>query len=299
MINPFRKKKKPAEIPAEPPQRSPKAEETAAQAPAAPIPDEAQKDADDSFTAWLQSKVHGGIERRERNDIYEAYSVYGADADGRLCCRYYHRYPEHERAFGLSYTRTLSLVDFNRRLLAELDQGGITLGDYQACADAAIRLTDPERAADTFESITDDAEAALRAFCDSADILKDQRYLHSEGVLSCECAGAVGEDRLMLRFRRPLPHDALYTDTAGVKRDSIGGYDIDNLWIMGVFNRLRERCRSCRILRLTSEWSLNKESLYLFVAEELEGVGGTVLTAIGEAESFRRFGFWSLDFNSK
>ena len=296
-----RSKKNPPEIPAVSP--APVEEEPAA---APPVTEEiesappAQPEAapDDGFFEWHRTPVHGGIERRERNDIYEMYNVYGADAEGRLICRCYHRYPEHERDFGLSYSRVLSFGDFNRRLLAELDQGRLTLADYHACIKNAESLADPAAEADgEYRGFSEEEEAALRGFCDSADILKDQSYLHSEGVLSCECSSAVGDDRLMIRFRRSLPHDALFTDVPGVSREIINGYDIENLWIMGVYNRLREHCAAVTVTRLTSAWSITQESLLLCRCEGFGGIPGELLIAVGEADSFRRFGFWSLDFS--
>ena len=74
----------------------------------------------DPFVEWCRSQVRGGIERRERNDIFEAYNVYGVDEHDRLTFRRYHRYPEHERDFDLSYSRTLTFEELNRRLLSEL-----------------------------------------------------------------------------------------------------------------------------------------------------------------------------------
>ena len=45
----------------------------------------------DPFVEWCRSQVRGGIERRERNDIFEAYNVYGVDEHDHLTCRRYHR----------------------------------------------------------------------------------------------------------------------------------------------------------------------------------------------------------------
>lgn len=316
MKNPFKRKKaaKPAD------------EQTAAvfeliqekqgsQEPSSPEDDhtsaEDEKVPDDSFTEWGRSQVRGGIERRERNDIYEAYTVYGAGADGQLCCRRYHRYPEHDRDFGVSYSRILTFDEFNRRLLAELDRGDMRLNAYNACISKAEELAGsfPDGSAyPAYEGFTDDEEAALRAFCDDMDTLKDKSYLHSDGVLSCECESVVGGERLIIRFRKPLAHDALGSDIAGVKQEVIGGYDIDDLWIMGIYNRLRERCAAVEVTRLSSEWSIERESLYLMRAEGFGGgstgggkgdPGGSLLVAAGEADSFRRFGFYSLDFSKK
>ena len=330
MKNPFRRKKPsaaapitgqaPAELNIGDP--APVAEE-AVTVTAETVPEDSPVTApDDGFDEWCRSQVRGGVERRERNDIYEAYTVYGADAEGRLVCRYYHRYPEHEKAYGLSYERVLSFGDFNRRLLAELDRGDMRLGDYNACIDKAERIagTDPSGADGTiaYDGFSTDEEAALRAFCDAMDNLKDMSYLHSDGVLSCECESIVGGEKLIIRFRKALRHDALGTEAAGVKQESIGGYDIDNMWIMGVYNRLRDRCSAVVVTRLSSEWSIERESLYLMRAEGFNsqggidtvssdavitggprGVEGGLLVAVGEADSFRRFGFYSLDFSKK
>lgn len=304
MKNPFKRFR--PDPPTEEPQTAPR--ETApdsvtAEAPAQPEAEEqtpTPAEADDGFDEWCRSQVRGGIERRERNDIYEAYSVYGADAEGRLACRVYHRYPEHERDFDLSYSRILRFDEFNRRLLAELDRGDLKLADYRACIDRAERLTDPDAAAQSCDgSLSEEDSAALSGFCDAMDNLHHKSYLHSEGVLSCECESVVGGERLILRFRKPLRHDALEAQAAGVKKESIGGYDIDNLWIMGVYNRLRERCAAIKVARLSSEWSIEHESLYLLYAEGFTGIEGPLLIAVGEADSFRRFGFFSLDFSQK
>ncbi len=121
MKNPFKRFRPAAE---EPPTVT-EAPEPAVEAEPEPVPEVPK----DSFTEWCRSQIRGGIERRERNDIFEAYSVYGVDG-GRLTCRYYHRYPEHEREFDLSDTRALSFNDFNRRLLSELDRGDLRLAAY-------------------------------------------------------------------------------------------------------------------------------------------------------------------------
>ena len=280
--------------------------DTAAKAPDQDEPEEAapspaaDKAADDGFVEWRRSRPRGGIERRERNDIYEAYNVYGADSEGRLTVRCYHRYPEHERDFGLSYSRALSFEEFNRRLLGELDSDGLKLSDYYACIRNAVQLADSaaESAAE-YSGFDEEEEAALRAFCNAADTLQQQSYLHSEGVLRCECESVVGGERLNIWFRRPLPHDAADMPIAGVSKEEKAGYDIDNLWIMSVYNRLREKCRACSVTLLTSLWSVDKESLYLFAVNGFEGIEGSLLIAVGEADSFRRFGFYSLDFSKK
>ena len=297
MKNPFKRNKKTASEPQ--PAIDPIIPEEPQVVPE-PEPPMEEQAPDDGFIEWSRSRVHGGIERRERNDIYEAYNVYGTDSEGNLVCRRYHRYPEHERDFGLSYSRILSFGDFNRRLLAELDQSGLTLTDYHACIAHAQRILTPDAAdPDAYRGFSEEEEAALRGFCDNADILTEQSYLHSEGVLSCACTSAVGGDRLMIRFRKPLPYDALDADIPGVSREDVGGYDIDNLWIMGVYNRLRECCTAVTVTRLTSAWSIEKESLWLCRCAGFGGVAGDLLAAVGEADSFRRFGFWSLEFSKK
>ena len=265
--------------------------------------DEEPAEPGDGFTEWCRSRPRGGIERRERNDIYESYFVYGVDRDGRLTCRCYHRYPEHERDFGLSYSRALSFDDFDRRLLSELDRGGIKLGEYDSCIALAVSAASdaPEGADGPAESrgFSDGEYAALNEFCESMDIVRDRSYLHGEGVYSCECFSAVGEDRLNIRFRKLLRYDAAHMSVAGVSRTPCAGYDIGNLWIMGVYNRVRDNCASCTVEILTSEWSVDKESLYLITADGFAGIDGRLLIAVGEADSFRRFGFYSLDFSNK
>ena len=253
----------------------------------------------DSFTEWCRTRTRGGVERRERTDIFEAYSVFGVE-EGRLTCRYYHRYPEHERSFRLSYSRALGFDDFNRRLLTELDKGGVILSEYHVCIQKAASLTRPEAGCnDPFTEFTDEERAALPAFCDSLDTLKDQSYLHGEGVLCCECESVVGGERLTLRFRKLLPYDALSAEIPGVCKEAVGGYDITDMWVMSVFNRLNERCRSCKVTRLTSQWNIEKETVWLMTATGFPGVGGTVLIAVAPTADFRRFGFFSLDFSNK
>ena len=255
---------------------------------------------EDSFVEWRRSKVRGGIERRERNEIFEAYSVYGEE-DGKLCCRYYHRYPEHERGFDLSHSRVLDFDAFNKRLLTELDKGGVSLSDYHTCIANAERLTGQEAQGDNalFDGFNEQETAVLKAFCDAIDILTDKEYRTAEGIFRCSCRSVVGEETLNLWFRKPLPHDALDSDVPGVVKEALGNYDIENLWMMGVKNRLSERCNGVRITRLTSEWSLKHESVCLIAAEGFEGVDGTLLLAIADEAAFPRFGFYSLDFANK
>ena len=80
---------------------------------------------------------------------------------------------------------------------------------------------------------------------------------------------------------------------------AVGGYDITDMWVMSVFNRLNERCRSCKVTRLTSQWNIEKETVWLMTATGFPGVGGTVLIAVAPTADFRRFGFFSLDFSNK
>lgn len=295
MKNPFKRNKKEREnTPAEPVVTSAPAEEIVFQ----PDPDPPETP-DDGFTEWCRSQIRGGIERRERNDIFEAYTVYGVDAEKRLACRLYHRYPEHERDFDLSYTRALSFDQFNRRLLGELDRCDLKLADYSDCIKKAADLTDlpaPDRDGD---GLSAEEFAVLQSFCDSMDTLKDKNYLHGDGIFRCECESVVGGESLNIRFRKPLMYDALLTNADGVKREEIGGYDIHDMWVMGVFNRLRERCTSCKVFRLTSEWSLAGESVYLIRCEGFDGVDSDLLTAVAPSDQFRRFGFYSLDFSGK
>lgn len=68
---------------------------------------------------------------------------------------------------------------------------------------------------------------------------------------------------------------------------------------MGVYNRINGNCASCKVTRLTSLWSLEKESVYLISSEGFNDVEGALLTAVGEASQFKRFGFYSLDFSKK
>lgn len=295
MKNPFKRHKKSADPIPEEPVAIPAPEEEPVPQPEPDPPAEI----DDGFTEWCRSQIRGGIERRERNDIFEAYSVYGADAAGNLTCRYYHRYPEHERDFDLSYTRALSFEQFNRRLLGELDKCDLKLADYADCIRKAAALSDKPLPVGDADGLSDDEFAALQDFCESMDTLKDQSYLHGDGVFRCECESVVGGESLNLRFRKPLTYDALTNGADGVRMEEIGGYDIDDMWVMGVYNRLRERCTACKVIRLTSEWSLDKESVWLIRAAGFPGIGGDLLTAVAPSEQFRRFGFYSLDFSNK
>ena len=259
-----------------------------------PAPDTVEEVRDD-FIEWIRTEIHGGIERRERNDFFEEYCVYGADDSGALICRSYHRYPEHEKEFDLTYSRALTFDELNRRLLSDLDKGYIKLDDYNLC----ILRADPSSSGQPYSGFTDEESAALQAFCDSVDTLKDKGYLHTSGTLRCESESVVDNFRLNIWFRKPLLHDAMNIEIAGVKRESVNGYDIDNLWIMSVYNRLRERCASCKVTLLSSEWSLEHEAVYLLAVESFDGIDGTLLIALGEADNFRRFGFFSLDYLSK
>ncbi|MBQ3418126.1 MAG: hypothetical protein IJH32_09895 [Ruminococcus sp.] len=293
MKNPFKKwnKKRQAEETIPPVTEEPKSEQIAEES--APLP--ADKSGDDGFTEWARTQTRGGIERRERNDIFEAYSVFGTDTEGNLLVRLYHRYPEHEKEFSLSYSRKLSFEEFNRRLLTELDRGDLKFSKYLSC----IEKAHPDKNSEAAGELSESDEAILRDFCEAADILQNKTYLHSGSVFRCECESAVGAERLNLWFRRPLPYDALDEEIGGVKKDLIDGFDIDNLWIMGIFNRLRERCGKIQVWRLTSEWTIEQESLCLFAAQEFPGLGGILLIAVGEADSFKHFGFYSLDFSKK
>lgn len=258
----------------------------------------AEKAPDDGFTEWCRSRVRGGIERRERNDIFEGYNVYGADAEGHLICRRWHRYPEHEKDFGLSYSRVLSFGDFNRRLLAELDKGDLALSDYR---DAITRAEEREgipAEGGGFEGFSSAEKEAIRAFCDSLDNLKDKTYLTVSEIFRCECESAAGGERLTLWFRKALRHDALNAAIPGVAKEAIYGYDIDDLWIMGVYNRLSERT-ACRVTRITNEWGAQPDAICLFTAAGLPGVDGELLIAVSGSDSFARFGFYSLDYASK
>lgn len=275
------------------------APEEVSPATAKPEPPMAQPPVD-PFIEWCRSQVRGGIERRERNDIFEAYNVYGVDEHKRLTCRRYHRYPEHERDFDLSYSRTLTFDELNRRLLSDLDKGDIKLPVYNDCIAKARELCDiplPEN--EEFNGFTEEETAALRDFCEDFDTLTDREYRTADGVFCCACRSVVGDEMLNLRFRKPLPHDAMNGEIAGVSKMPIEGYDIESLWIMGVYNRLRERSQSCRVTVLTSEWSLKKESVFLMQAEGFPSIDGTLLLAVADEASFPRFGFYSLDFTNK
>ena len=296
----FRSSKKQTPPPAvSPPELpSPAADDIAETAPdPAAAPDTTTPDAaavNDGFREWARSATRGGIERRERNDIFEEYCVYGADADGRLTCRRWHRYPEHERDFSLSYSRSLTFDEFNRRLLGELDRGGLRLCDYGDCIVKAEQLSGMNTSAvRTSNTEFDDAElAAVRDYCEAIDTLKDKDYYSGSGVFRCEGTTVAGGEELI--FRKPLTHDALDIDIPGVSRTPIEGYDIESLWIMSAYNRLRERCTRCRVIKLTSDWDCSREPIFLFAAEGV--VSGTLLTAVAGPEALSRFGFYSLDF---
>ena len=301
MKNPFKRSKRgidsaplpsAVQMPAEsdPPVDEPSDEPSHAPAKGAP---------DDGFTEWCRSQVRGGIERRERNDIYEGYNVYGMDAEGRLVCRRWHRYPEHERDFALTYSRELSFGDFNRRLLSELDKGDLSTEDYRTAiirAEAQNHVPDHSGNSDSF---SDAEREAVHAFCESLDNLKDKSYVTVSGVYRCECESAAGGERLNLWFRKPLRHDALNAEVSGVSKESISGYDIDDIWIMGIYNRLRERGAVCEVARITNEWGMNRQQVYLFSVTGLSGIDGDVLIAVSGSDNFARFGFYSLDFSNK
>lgn len=298
MKNPFklfRSSRKSEETPEPPVQNAPE-ESSPEPVQPEPVQPQAQAPADD-FTEWCRSQVHGGIERRERNDIFEEYSVYGADSENALICRRYHRYPEHERAFDLSYSRKLTFDEFNRRLLSELDKGYLKLTAYNDCIRKAEALTHNTSATATYNGLSDSENEALKAFCESLDTLTDKEYRRTDGVFYCSCRSVVGDELLGIRFRKPLPHDALDTESSGVSRKPIEGYDIESLWIMGVANRLGECSKSRRITLLTSEWSLNKESVFLMTVEGFPSVDGTLLVAVADEAAFPHFGFYSLDFS--
>ena len=296
MKNPFRFFKAHDKTPAEEPhdtsaQEEPVSEKLPEKEPPAP------EKPDDGFTEWLRTRQHGGIERRERNDIYEAYSVYGVDRDGQLTCRVFHRYPEHEREFGMTYSRALSFDDFNKRLLSDLDRGNIALSDYHACIEKAEQLSAVSSDEARYEGFSEAEISSLRGFCDNMDTLTDKEYRTADGIFRCACRSVVGDESLNLWFRKPLPHDALHTEIAGVSRTSVGGYDIDSMWIMGVYNRLRECCASCEVTLLTYDWSPKKETVYLMTIKGFDGIDGTLLLAVADAAAFPRFGFYSLDFS--
>lgn len=302
MKNPFRffksNSKKHDEITQAPVQEEPAVEECPVEEPTeTEIPKAEASAPDDGFIEWSRSRPRGGIERRERNDIYEAYSVYGVDADGQLICRFFHRYPEYERDFGMSYSRALSFMDFNKRLLAELDRGDMKLGDYDACIEKAEQLSGAASQGVRYEGFCEEEAAALRDFCEENDTLTDKEYRTGDGIFRCACRSVAGDESLNLWFRKPLCHDALFTDIAGVSRTPIEGYDIDNMWTMGVYNRLRERCAECKVTKLTYDWSLDHETVCLMTAQGFDGIEGTLLLAVADAAVFPRFGFYSLDFS--
>ena len=297
MKNPFKRFRSAKENPIE--NQQPQPDITEENTPTEPE-SEPEKAPEDPFVEWRRSQVRGGIERRERNDIFEAYNVYGTDEKNQLICRHYHRYPEHERDFDLSYERVLSFDELNRRLLAELDKGDIKLDAYNYCITKARQLCDipaPELA--DYTGFTESETSSLRAFCEAIDTLTDKEYRTTDGYFCCSCRSVAENQHLNLRFRKPLPHDASFTDIAGVNKKQIEGYEIDSLWILGVYNRLNEQSARCRVNILTSEWSLDKEFVYLIEAEDLSGVDGTLLLAVADEAAFVRFGFYSLDFANK
>lgn len=258
-----------------------------------------QDEPEDRFVEWCRSRTRGGIERIERNNIYEMYSVYGSDDAGRLICRCYHRYPEHERDFALSYSRVLKFDEFNARLLTELDKGGMSLADYDECIKRAEQTADIKPHEGDCRAFDGQDIAALRDFCELLTNIKDKSYRYSEGIYRCAGESIVGDCALNIWYRRLLPHDALRADTAGMTKTPIEAYDIEDIWIMGLCNRLRENGAVCRILRLQSEWSVTQQVVYLIEAEGIPSVKGTVLIAVAAAENFPRFGFYALDFSNK
>ena len=259
----------------------------------------AEEAPDDGFTEWCRSRVRGGVEKREYNEFFEEYTVYGVDGEGRLTCRRWHRYPEQERNFGMSYSRILSFDDLNQRLLAELDKGDLKLAEYNDCIGKAEKLTGIDVGESASTDFTEGEAAALRDFCDSIDILQNKNYLHGDGVFSCSCESAVGAEALNIRFRKPIKYDSADAEPIGVSKESIAGYDLDNLWIMGVFNRLNIRCASCKVTKMTYDWSAAKETVFLMNIEGFPDIDGTILAAVGMADDFRRFGFYSLSFSGR
>ena len=255
---------------------------------------------EDAFEEWLRTRIGGGVERRERNDIFEAYGVFGADGE-KLVYRLYHRYPEHERDFGLSYSRELTLEEFNSRLLLELDKASITLCGYSECikkAEALSGLSAPVPDGIPNELTVPESEI-LQSFCDSIDTLKDKNCSFNNGVFRCEGTSVAGSEELNIRFRRLLERDAYYSPPSGVSRIKTESYDIDDIWIMGICNRLRESGAKLIINKLSSEWSLNSGTVFLILAENMSGIDGKLLIAVAEPADILRFGFYSLDFNSK
>lgn len=301
MKNPFRffrsngKQNTPQPAPEEPAAAPSPIEEPVEEQTPAPPKDEPK----DDFIEWLRSRTRGGIERRERNDIYEAYTVYGIDGEGQLTARLYHRYPEHEREFGLSYSRTLSFEEFNTRLLSELDKGGLTLAEYNDCIRRAEALSGLSEGTTAYEGFEEGEPDALHDFCEGLENIKEKSYRHSEGIYRCDGESIIGGERLNIWFRRPIAHDALDGTPAGVSMTPISSYDIEDIWIMGVCNRLRESGAKCEYFLLRSEWSLNSESIYLIAAEGLPAIDGRVLIAVAESGNFYRFGFYSLNFSNK
>ena len=252
---------------------------------------------DDGFVEWRRSRTRGGIEKREHNEFYEQYSVYGLDDQGRLCCRLYHRYPEEEREFGMSYSRALSFDEFNSRLLGELDRGDLTLGDYIECVSRAEALSPGEERPDIpiAREIDEADEQALRSFCDKLDNLKNKTGRSAQGVFRCDSESAVMGESLTMMFRRPLRYDAFDKEDPAVKRERVEYYDIEDIWIMGVCNRLKENGAKIDIISLSSAWVMDGKSVYLMTVEGLPGIEGRLLLAIAESTAISRFGFFSLD----
>jgi len=251
---------------------------------------------DDGFHEWMRTTTRGGIEPGGRSDIYETYSVYGADAQERIIRRCYHRYPEHARAFDLSCSRVLTFDELNRHLLEELDKGGVTLDDYHACIAAAEKLMHKESDTPPDMEFSEDEYAVLRSFCESLDTLRDKECHAGRGVFRCSGVSVVGDEELWLNCRKSLTHDALYGESYGISRTEIGGYDIENLWILSVYNRLRERCDRCRVILLKSEWNLSQKPVTLLVAEGVQGISGALLVTVADIETLSRFGAYSLTF---
>ena len=251
----------------------------------------------DGFVEWGRSRIRGGIEKRGRNIFFEQYSVYGLDGQEQLSCRLYHRYPEDERDFGLSYTRALSFGEFNSRLLYELDRGDMSLCDYSACMSRAEKLREEEAdtKAELAPDLSEDEQTAIQAFFDSLDNLKDKSCRCAGGVFRCDAESAAMGESLTLMLRKPLRYDAYFKDDPSVKREPVAYYDIEDIWIMGVCNRLIESGAKIDILTLRSAWSLDSAAVYLMTADGLPGINGRLLLAIAESTAISRFGFYSLD----
>ena len=281
-ITPIAVKKTPAEAP------QPSPVEPSAEEPPQP---------QDSFILWIRSRERGGIQKRERNDIYEYYNEYGTD-DGQLICRRYHRYPEHEKDFDLSFSRVLTFDEFNARLLDELDSGAVPLNEYHSCLKNAEALTDRHQADKSGdEPLSQSDQEAIKTFCESLENLKEKEYRCGEGALRCSCKSVIADVELNLWFRRPLCYDAADGEIAGVEKTPIEAYDIDDIWILGVCNRLREQGARFTITELKSAWSLKGEVILLLRVSDFPGVTEELLFAIEKAENFYRFGFYSLGFS--